>query len=159
MKEYDEGLERQVIELIAADRLDIPISSMSGKLKRMKPKLAQGIILPDNSYAGERVYARIENKDELKARGMRDGVEEFCKQYPKYGKILNGIIEAERTENETHLYFGMNDGKRLTADDYLSVMKNLGFGEVTARSLYNEIIDVSRSISRKRDEERRIMIS
>jgi len=158
MKQYNEGLERQIIELVAADRFDIPISSMSGKLKRMKPKLAKGIILPDSSYAGERVYARIENKDELKARGLREGVDAFSEQYPKYGKILNGLIEQTRTEKETHLYFGMNDGKRLTADDYLGVIKNLGFSETVAKSLYTEIIEVSRNISRKREEERRIIL-
>jgi len=35
------NIERQLIELIATDRIDKPISSMSGKLKRAKPKLAK----------------------------------------------------------------------------------------------------------------------
>lgn len=35
--------ERQLIELIATDRIEMPISSMSGKLKRQKPKLAQAV--------------------------------------------------------------------------------------------------------------------
>ena len=34
-----EQIERQIIELIATDRIDIPVSSMSGKLKRKKPSL------------------------------------------------------------------------------------------------------------------------
>ncbi len=39
------NIERQVIEIIATDRIDIPISSMSGKLKRGKKKLAQALEL------------------------------------------------------------------------------------------------------------------
>ena len=160
MTRINEGLERQVIALVAADRMDIPVSSMSGKLKRMKPKLAQAIIMPEdmNKYNGERVYARVENENEQKARGMKEGIEEFSKKYPQYGKILQGIIEEKREVRETHLYFGMQEGKRLTADDYLTVMADLGFGEVSARSLYHELVEVSRNISRKRDEERSIML-
>ena len=160
MTQNNEGLERKVIALVAADRMDIPVSSLSGKLKRMKPKLAQQIILPNEEkpYNGERVYARIESENEQKARGMREGVELFCGKYPQYGKILQGLIEEEREVRETHLYFGMNDGKRLTADDYLTVMADLGFGETSARSLYHELIEVSRNISKKRDEERSIML-
>ncbi|MEK6852391.1 MAG: hypothetical protein AABX59_00785 [Nanoarchaeota archaeon] len=160
MTQNNEGLERQVIALVAADRIEIPISSLSGKLKRMKPKLAQQIILPskEKPYNGERVYARIETENEQKARGMKEGIEVFCEKYPQYGTILKGIIEEEREVRETHLYFGMNDGKRLTADDYLTVMADLGFGEASARSLYHELVEVSRNISKKRDEERSIML-
>ena len=152
-------LERQIIELIATDRIDIPISSMSGKLKRQKPKIAVGIDLEGRSkYNGERVYARIEHEEKEKARGMREGVEEFERKFPQYGKILNGIIEEKRVERETHLYFGIQEGRRLTADDYMGVMQNLGFTESTARSLYPELMEISRNLSRKRDEERSVMI-
>ncbi len=153
--------ERQVLEIIATDRIDIPISSMSGKLKRAKPKLAKAVDLSaydGQRFAGERCYARIESEDLMKARGMRDGIEEFASRYPQYGKILNGIIEEKRVERETHLYFGMKDGCRITAEDYLSVMENLGFTESTSRSLYPELMDISRNLSRKRDEERSILI-
>ena len=37
----EKTIETQLIEIIATDRIDKPISSMSGKLKRAKPKLAQ----------------------------------------------------------------------------------------------------------------------
>ena len=96
-----ETTERQIIELIATDRIDIPISSMSGKLKRQKPKLAEAIDLGGRSrYNGERVYARVESEDREKARGMREGVEEFSRKFPQYGKILDGIIEEKRVERE-----------------------------------------------------------
>lgn len=154
----NENLERSIIQLVAADRIEIPISSMSGKLKRMKPKLALAVDMPDKAYNGERVYAKVKTENEDKARGTKEGIEEFTKQYPRYGQILQGMIEEQRVWRETHLYFGMKDGCRLTSDDYLGVMKNLGFGEVSARSLYHELIEVSRNLSRKRDEERSIML-
>ena len=160
--EKNEELERRVIALIAADRLYIPVSSIDNKIKkRIRPTLAKAIAGPnskDDSYIGERIYARIENKNEQKARGVKEGIELFSKQYPQYGTILKGMIEEKREEKETHLYFGMNEGRRLAAEDYLTVMSDLGFGEASARSLYHELIEVSRNISRKRSEERRIML-
>jgi hypothetical protein len=154
-----EQLEKQLVSLIAADRIEIPISSMSGKLKRMKPKLANAIELPGADYSGERVYARVEVEDKLKARTMSEAVSDFCTEYPKYGQVLTQMIEDKRAQKETHLYFGMNDGCRLTADDYLGVMANLGFTEAQARNLYEPLIVTSRSISKKRDEERSILIA
>lgn len=152
-------LERQILELITADRLDIPISSMSGKLKRLKPKLAKAIDLEDaGCFKGERVYARIEDEELLKARGMKEGIEVFEREYPTQGKILRDYIEEQREIREKHLYFGMHDGCRLTADDYMGIMTDLGFTEGTARNLYPELMDVSRKLSRARDEERRILI-
>ena len=155
-----EVLEKQIIGLIAMDRIEIPISSLSGKLKRQKPKLAKDIDLSDckDKYKSERCYARIESEDLEKARGMKDGIEEFTKRHPKYGAELNELIGEKRQERETHLYFGMNSGYRLSEPDYVGVMKDLGFTESTARSLYPELMQVSRTLSRKRDEERRILI-
>ncbi len=69
----NENLERKVIELIATDRIEIPISSLSGKLKRNKPKIAAQVDLTtyEGSFVGERVYARIESEDKDKARSMK----------------------------------------------------------------------------------------
>lgn len=153
------NIERQLIELIATDRLDIPISSMSSKLKRSKPKLARAIEFRGQTFEGDRVYARIEKDDKMKAKGMKEGVAKFAEKFPRYGKILRGYIEEQRALRETHLYFGVNEGCRLTADDYMSVMDSLGFTPAAAQSLYQPIIDASRKISRKRDEERSIMLN
>jgi hypothetical protein len=156
-----EELERSVIELIATDRLHMPISSMSGKLKRRQPKIAKALDLNEyeKNFEGERVYARIEEEDIMKSRTMKEGVEAFSDKYPRYGTILRGLIEEERAAKETHLYYGVNDGRRLTADDYIGVMTNLGFTEVTAQKLYPELMSISRGMKRKRQEtERRILI-
>jgi len=154
-----ENIERQIIEIIATDRIDKPISSMSGKLKRAKPKLAKAVGLqPGDSFEGQRVYARVGTDDVMKARGMRSAINEFAENYPRHGKILDGLIEEQRELSETHLYFGMNDGCRLTADDYLGVMTNLGFTEATAGKLYPELMGTSYKMARKRQEERSILV-
>jgi|SRR3989344_3492557 len=154
------NLEEQIIELIATDRIDIPISSMSGKLKRKKPKLAEEIDLSEFSgnYVGERVYARIESEDEKRARGMKEGIGLFSKKFPKYGKILTDMIEEKRSKHEIYLYFGMKEGCHLTTIDYLHVMTDLGFTETTAHRLYPELIDIGNRLLKKRDNERSIMI-
>jgi hypothetical protein len=154
----DEKLERRVIELIAADRIDIPISSMSGKLKRRKPQMAQGIDLGGKRYNGERVFAYTHGKDELKARGMKEGVEKFEEKFPKYGKILRGYIEEQRTVREQHLVFGMQDGCKVTSDDYMGIMTNLGFTPATSERLYPELMDISRKLKKKRDESYRSIL-
>jgi len=155
----NENLEQQLMTLIATDRIEIPISSLSGKLKRGKPKIAHAIELPKSNYVGERVYARTESKDELKARSMKEAVTEFADKYPSHGKVLYGIIAEKRLQKETHMYFGMRDGCRLTSDDYLGVMKNLGFSEQRAEGLYDELMIVSRNIAKKRgNPERSILI-
>lgn len=154
-----EEIERQVLEIIATDRIDIPISSMSGKLKRAKPKLAKAVPIPAGYvFDGDRVYARTESHDKMKARGMKKGIEKFEGEFPRYGKILRGYVEEQRALSETHLYFGMNEGCRITSNDYMKVMTDLGFTELTAERLYPELMDISRRLSRKRDEERSILI-
>ncbi|MDP3027728.1 MAG: hypothetical protein Q8N63_08545, partial [Nanoarchaeota archaeon] len=153
--------ERQIIELIATDRIHIPISSMEGKLKRQKPKIAKEIDLSEykNKFVGERVYARIETDDTTqKARTISEAVNEFAEKYSRYGKILKGMIEEKRQAKESNLYFGINSGCRLTTDDYLGVLTNLGFSDVRARGLYEDLIAISRNLSKKRDEERSILI-
>jgi len=51
-------LERQVIELVATDRLYVPSSSFDGKLERSRPKLAHALGLNNRGFQGERTYVR-----------------------------------------------------------------------------------------------------
>ncbi len=149
----EETLERKIIELVAADRIDVPISSMSSKLKRRKPKMAQDIDLEfGQRYNGERVFAYIKDEDEMKARGLREGVDKFVAEFPKYGAILTGYIEEQRAVRERYLVFGMKEGCIVTADDYRGIMTNLGFTSVIAERLYPELMDISRKLRKKRDE-------
>jgi len=145
------NIETKIIELIATDRIDKPISSMSGKLKRRKPKLAQAIGL-SKRYDGDRVFAYISRADKSKARGMKEGIEKFAEEFPKYGRILSGYIEEQRTIREKYMVFGMQEGCKVTSDDYLSVMTNLGFTEATSERLYPELMNISRKLTKKRNE-------
>jgi hypothetical protein len=156
----NEMLERQLIDLVAADRMYIPVSSMDSKLKRRRESMAKGIVMPESgAYRGERVYAKISTEDEMKARTLKEAIAAFNEKYPTHGKVLNGLIAEKRLQKETHLYFGVREGCRLTSDDYLTVMKDLGFGPESAKSLYHELIEVSRNLARKRaDEERSVLV-
>jgi hypothetical protein len=90
---------------------------------------------------------------------MSEGIEEFEKRHPKYGAILRDIIAEERAVRETHMTFGLYEGRRITADDYRDVMANLGFTPAMAEQLYPALMDASRKISRARvEDERSIMI-
>lgn len=156
-----EELERKILNLIATDRIEIPISSLGGKLYRQKPKLGKSIDLSEleDNYDGERCYARIEDIDLQKSRTLRNAVNEFSEEYPKYGAILEEKIKEKRWVKELHLYFGMQEGARVPATDYIEVMKNLGFTEATAKRFYPELMNITRKISKKRkDAERRIII-
>lgn len=150
--------ERQVINLIAADRLAMPINSLGGKLDRMKPKLAQAVEMPGTNFHGERVYARVEAVNKEKARTLREGIDAFKEAHPQYGAILEGMIAQTRERKEVHLYFGVNEGSRLSAQDYMEVMSNLGFNERNAIELYPVLMDNSRKLARARDEERSVII-
>lgn len=156
-------LERQVIELIATDRIYMPISSMVGKLERRRPKLGKEIAKAsefEGSFGGDRVYARLESEYKMKARGMREGIEVFTANYPRYGAILNGMIEEQRAFKEKHLYFGTNPNTRLTQDDYMGVMGNLGFSQSESRTLYPSLMDISRKLSKQRGgEDRSVMVA
>jgi hypothetical protein len=154
----NEQLERQVIELVATDRFSITTSSIDRKLSRRRPELARAIELPGRSYSGERVYARVVDEEGMKARGMKEAINVFCDRHPQYGKELRGLIAEQRTLTEPTLYFGMQAGCRLTSADYLGVMQNLGFTELQAKALYEPLIETSRSLARKRDEERSIVL-
>ena len=148
----NEQIEQKVLRLIALDRLHAPVSSMEGKFKRRQEKIANSIELEKSGYRGERVHAKIVVEDQLKTRRIGDAVAEFCEKYPEEGKILTQIIEDERSESETHLYFGMNTACKLTAEDYIAIMMDLGMSEAQARALYQPLMDYSRTLAKQRQE-------
>jgi len=157
-----EQVEKQLIQIVATDRIYRPISSIDGKLKRKREKLANSVDLSefDNDFQGERVYARIEDNEVQKARGMRDAVEMFKENHPREGKILEGYIQETRKVRERHLVFDTYAGKRISAEDYMKVMTDMGFTEPTARNFYPELMDVSRKIARSREDgERSLMLT
>jgi hypothetical protein len=155
-----QGIENKVIGLIAVDRIDISLSSMHQKLARKKKSLADGIAdIVTESYSGERAYADVITEDNNKARGYKEGVKEFSKQYPKYGKILIGMIEHKRAQKDTYLEFGLNSGKKLSSQDYITVMKSVGLTDSQAMKMYPVVSEVSRKLADAKTESRTILLS
>ena len=156
-------MERKILELIAGDRLDIPLSSMHQKLAKSKKNSAENIAdvlasINNRRFDGERVYAKVKDEDKERARGMKEAIEEFDEEFPKYGKILRGKIIEKRIKREKHLYFGINEGCKLTSEDYGGIMMGLGLSERVALNLYPEIMEISRKLEKARDEERSIIV-
>ncbi len=155
--------EKQIVTLIAMDRLCIPLSSMYQKVKKKRKSEAKGLAaligeLEDSEFEGERTYAYVGKEDHEKARGMKEAVAEFKIQYPAEGEVLQQMINEKRKKAEEHLYFGINQGKRLTTDDYVTVMQSLGLSEQVARNLYPDLLNVSRKLAQAREEERSVLI-
>jgi hypothetical protein len=154
-------IERKVIDLISADRIEIPLSSIEQKVRRTRAALASEIAeycSGNVRFAGKRVYAFTESEDKERARGMKEAVAEFVQEHPKYGKILQGKIAQKRKVREQHLYFGLNTDSRLTTEDYLDVMRDVGLTETQARALYGPLMNVSRQLARARTQERSIIV-
>jgi hypothetical protein len=151
--------ERKVLELIAEDRIDIPLSSMGQKLRKVKMANAGEIAdIVGTRFDGERSYAFVTYEDKSRARGMKEAIAEFEQEYPKYGVILRGKIEEKRVRREEHLYFGLFPGCKLTSDDYMGVMRDIGLSETTAKSLYPDLMDISRKLSKARNEDRSLIV-
>ncbi|MEK6893009.1 MAG: hypothetical protein AABX07_02290 [Nanoarchaeota archaeon] len=156
-------MEQQIIALIARDRLEIPLSSMYQKVKKVKSREAKNLAVLIKSLEGQefesgRTYAYVDRENKEKARGLKEAVTEFAAEFPKSGSILLEKIAKKRTIAEEHLYFGVNTGCRLTTDDYISVMQSLGLSESTARAMYPELINVSRKLAKDREEERSAIV-
>jgi len=156
-------MEQQIIALIARDRLEIPLSSMYQKIKKAKAKDAKGLAalvkgLDGQEFEGTRAYAYVDREDKDRARGMKEAVSEFAQQFPDYGAILLGKITEKRKIAEEHLYFGVNTGCRLTTDDYITALQSTGLSEGTARTMYPDLINVSRKLAREREEERSTIV-
>ena len=153
--------ESQLIELIAMDRLEMPLSSIEQKLRRKKKQLAETIaskIGVENTFEGQRVSAKysIENKE--RARGTKEACKIFCEKYPKYGEILTNLIEEKRIFAEEHLYFQMNPGCKISSEEYFGIICSLGITESKARALYPILMEISRKLARMRDEERSVIV-
>jgi hypothetical protein len=150
--------EKQLIRLVTADRLYAAASSLDGKLKRLRSgiakTLAENIKASENptDFEGVRAYASIQEEESQKARGMKDAIAEFGKKYPKYGTILQGMIEEKRADKKTNLYFGLLDRNKLSSNDYMAVMTTLGFSEHAARGLYPELVASSRKLAAQKDK-------
>lgn len=153
-------MKQKILELIATDRLDIPLSSVEQRVRRVRKSLSQEVASDIGvvGFADERVYAYVAVEDKERARGMKEAIKEFEQEFPKHGRILRGKIEERRINSEEHLYFGLTEGSKLTSEDYVGVLTDLGMTQKGAHALYPALMDVSRKLSRARNEDRSVLV-
>jgi len=154
-------VEKYIRWLIASDIIYRPLKSLGEKGLRRLDKTAGEIsdLLKDEEEIGERVFAKIEKKDEEKARTLREGINAFKKRYPQYGEILENMIAEKRTKSNRYLTFGLREGFKLGEEDYVRVMMDLGFDRREA-SFYPHIIAISERLKKaKVQAQRRILLS
>ena len=155
-------IETNVRNMVALDILGKPFKSLSGKAERREWKAAKEItsLLKKDYEIGERIFARVEEREEEeKARTLKEGINAFKKEYPKYGSILEVLIEEKRVNKNKYLIYGLNSGYCLGSEDYLRVMKDLGFVREEACAVYPHIKDISERLGKaKEGSERTILL-
>ena len=155
-------VEKYIRWLIASDIIYRPLKSLGEKGLRWLDKTAGEIsdLLKDEEEIGERVFAKIEKKDEEKARTLREGINAFKKRYPQYGEILENMIAEKRTKSNRYLIYGLQEGFKLGEEDYVRVMMDLGFDRREASSVYPHVIAISERLKKaKVQAQRRILLS
>ena len=149
-----EQIEKNIEDLIAYDRIKSLYSSFSQRAERREKDLAYGIynqIARDEKIPTDsKVFASITDITESNARGMKDGMQEFKKRYPDYGKILEGLIEEKRDEREVYLNFGIA-GKELPDAAYLRTFRDLGIDSEGAHKVY-ATVEIFESIKKKKQD-------
>ena len=152
--------ESKIIELIALDRLNIPLSSMEQKIRRGRLSEAKNIagMVGYEGFETDRVFAYVKEDESQKARGMRDAINEFSNEFPKYGEILRGKIAEKRAVKKDNLYFGVQEDSRLTKNDYMTAMESIGFTDHMSHRMYPILMEVSRNLKQKRNENRNIIV-
>ena len=148
-------LEKKVRGLIAADITYRVLKSLGEKGVRRLDKRAAEIVdlLDEGEEPNNRFYVRIEGSQEEKARTMKEGINAFNKKYPRYGKILEGLIAEKRTKRNKNLVYGLNEGYNLSEEDYVQIMMDLGFERREASATYPHILAISERLE-KADEQR-----
>lgn len=153
-------IEKEVRSLTALDILYKPFSSLGDKGKRRAEKHEKNIVslLKDGEEKGERIFARIEKKDEEKARTLREGIDAFKKEYSKYGKLLEECIAKKRLSQNRYLIYGLAGGFKLGEEDYARVMMDLGFTRREANSVYPHILAISERLGKAVEQAERSML-
>ncbi len=147
---------------MAFDNLNIPLSSLYQKARARHKDIAvdlEGAVKDEEDFGC--AVVRMEKKDKKKARAMGDAIAEFCVKHPKYGKELLGMIKRKRISRERHLFYGLEEGRRISSQDYLGAMEDCGLTEGQSRELYPVLLNISRGLKQKKIEKdglRRVLI-
>jgi len=155
-------IEKYVRLMIASDILYRTLNNLGEKGIRRLNKTAKNIVdlLEKKEEIGSRVIAKIEELDEeMKARTTKEGIDEFCKKYPQYGIILKGLIEEKRLKRNKYLVYGLNPPYKLSEEDYIQVIMDLGFDRREASSIYSHILNYSQKEGKANETlERKILL-
>jgi len=151
--------EEQIRSLVALDDLKAPLSSLYQKMEKRHKGLAASLEGPiDAREDFGNANARLVYENNSKARAMKDGVSMFVEKFPSEGRELQKMIQAKRVVRETHLYFGLDDGRRLSKSSYLGAMESCGLSRDQAEEFYPALMDASREIGTAKYGERTRMI-
>jgi len=140
-------IEKYVRWMVASDILYRTLNNLGEKGIRRLDKTAKNIfdLLEKKEEIGSRVIARIEELDEMKARTTKEGINEFCKKYPKYGAILKELIEEKRLKRNKYLIYGLKSDYKLSEEDYIQVIMDLGFDKREASAIYPHILSYAQN--------------
>ena len=156
-------VEKQTRNLVALDVLYKPFSSLGDKGRRRVEKDSKLIaqLLKEGEEKGERVFARVKRiKEEKRARTIKQGIDTFKKEHPRYGEKLQQLIDETREKQNRYLVYGVVEGFKLGEEDYVRVMMDLGFDRREASAVYPHILAISERLGKASEQaERTILVS
>jgi hypothetical protein len=143
--------EKNIRKLVAYDNLDLPLCAVHNRMDRKHKKLAASLQDPidaGDDFGEAIVNIRYDNKQ--KSRAISEAVDEFVNKYPTEGRELQKMIAVKRTMRETYLEYGMPEGKRISSQEYIEAMTDVGLTEAQAKSFYPQALELSRTLQRLR---------
>ncbi|MBR9677165.1 hypothetical protein GOV04_03420 [Candidatus Woesearchaeota archaeon] len=93
---------------------------------------------------------RFEDKD--KARTQSEGIKEFKQRHPKYGRILQGIIDETRQTKKRFLEFGLVKKATLPEEIYFSALESIGIPESQLETTLETALELSSLLNGKRED-------
>ena len=152
-------LELTIRDIVAYDILSKPLASLGHKADRRRDKLAAlAYQLLDAGEVADRVIAYVEPKEEERARTLREGISAFKEAHPDYGRILEGLIAEKRQESNQYLVYGVQEGRKLAAEDYRRAMREMGITTIQADAMYPHLLEQSVRMGKAGENERRSIL-
>jgi len=160
-------LEQRVRRMVSADITYRVLKSLGERgIRRLDKRAAEivGLLKYEEETKKreqrERFYADVKEIDEEeKARTLRQGIDTFKEEHPKYGEILENLIQETRENRNKYLIYGIQPGYNLSEEDHLQIFMDLGFERREASSLYPHILAISQRLKKANEQaERRILI-
>lgn len=160
------GYERTEVEnhvryIVASDILQKVFSSLVSKEKRRRGKRVSLVVelLRQKAEVGDRVIAYTEERPEdRKARTLRGAIDEFKLIHPRLGKELEELIQQTRREQNEYLVFALEPDYKLGEEDYIGVLRDLGFNTRRAMALYPHILEISEKLKKASEQKERSIL-